>query len=300
MRYLLFLFLLIPLFSHSQKVWVKGVVVSQENGEVIPSVYIGRDSIQNKRAISNNQGEFGFKADLAKGNIYVFSHTAFNRLKYEIKGYHLKRIENDTLDLGEVVLYMRSNLFEPVEISSKKVPEIIFKSQKFSVEDFELIDDRILMLVYEKTLKKSSELVLTDKDQKIISSLFVPGRAQELIHDFRGQVYLKTEEDIYHVRINQNDIILLTKLDREKFKEQLEPVKDSLYEDIYYSDYSELFPKFSYFEYDREDSLVTKVHGIIDQVMMDMFRSEFKYVDVRTKIWAHNLQNEIGERKSVV
>ena len=28
--------------------------------------------------------------------------------------------------------------------------------------------------------------------------------------------------------------------------------------------------------------------------MMDMYQAEFKYVDVRTKIWAHNLQNETG------
>ena len=300
MKYLLILFFLIPIQLLSQTIVVKGRVLSLDESEPIPSIYIGLDSIQRNIAIANNQGYFQFKIKLKKGQLFVFSHSVFDNKVVEITNYHFKRIVNDTLNLGNIKMIFGNKMFEKIEVFSKKIPETVFGSEKFSVEDFELIDNRIIMLVYEKTLKRSSELLLTDENQAIISSVFVPGRGLELVHDFRGEVYLKTEENIFNVRVNQNNIIQLTKLDKEKYATQLEPVKDSLYEDIYFSDFTEIYPKFSYFEFDREDSVYTTIIGIVDDIMMDMYRAEFKYVDVRTKIWAHNLQNETGIDKEEI
>ncbi len=291
-----FIFLLFfPIALFSQKITIVGKVLNMDDHQPIPSVHIGVDSVENSQAATDSKGNFKFTYALSKGQMIYISHMSFETLDFEITKGMLAKVENDTLDLGVLELQIGNKIFDIIEVSSEKLPETVFGSEKFSVEDFEIIkENRILMLVYEKTLKKSSELVLADNDQNELDSYFIPGRAVELVHDFRNKVYLKTESDIYHVSINQNDKIQITKLDMQKFKEQLEPIKDSLYEDVYFSDFSEIYPKFSYFEYDREDTNYTEIRSIVDEVMMDMYRAEFKYVDVRTKIWAHNLQNETG------
>ncbi|MCB0478336.1 MAG: hypothetical protein KDC84_09240 [Crocinitomicaceae bacterium] len=295
MRNVLILFSMLSLSLSAQTVVVKGEVRNVEDHLPIPGVHVSLDSAKRNVGVSNNRGQFAFKAKIRKGQSVYLLHTSFETLDFEITKRHMASIQNDTLDLGSIEMSFGNRIFGPVEVSSEKIPETVFGSEKFSVEDFELIDnDRILMLVYEKTLKRASELILTDASQKIITSYFIPGQAKELVHDFRNQVYLKTEDKIFHVRVNQNDMIQLTELDMKAFREQLEPIEDSLYEDVYFSDFSEIYPKFSYFEYDREDTLYTEIRTIMDQVMMDMYRAEFKYVDVRTKIWAHNLQNETG------
>jgi hypothetical protein len=300
MKSFLLIIILLPAFVFAQSIVIKGRVINQEDQESIPQVYVGLDSVQKNITITDNRGFFHFRYKVKSGQRVIFSHMAFDNIRVDIGRNYLKKVKNDTLDLGVIKMFFGNKIFDRIEVSSDKKPETVFGSEKFSVEDFELIDNRILMLVYEKTLKRSSELVLTDQNQKVISTKFIPGQAVELIHDFRNEVYLKTTDGVYHVKVNQNDFILLTKLDQKKFSEQLEPVKDSLYEDIYFSDYSEIFPKFSYYEYDREDSVYTTVRGVIDELMMDMYRAEFKYVDVRTKIWAHNLQNETGIDKEEI
>lgn len=293
-NYLLLIFLLHgALFA--QQIVVKGKVLNMEDHQPIPGVHICLDSINRNVAVTDNQGTFVFSSKIRKGQQVFLVHTSFETLEFELSRNLLKDVKEDTLDFGALELSFGNRMFGPVEVVSAKKPETVFGSEKFSVEDFELIGkDRILMLVYEKTLKRSSELILTNSDQEILSSYFIPGKAQELVHDFRNQVYLKKENKIFHIDVNQNDHIQMTELDMKAFREQLEPIEDSLYEDVYFSDFSEIYPKFNYFEFDREDSVYTDIKTIVDEVMMDMYRAEFKYVDVRTKIWAHNLQNETG------
>jgi hypothetical protein len=42
------------------------------------------------------------------------------------------------------------------------------------------------------------------------------------------------------------------------------------------------------------DSTYSKIINIKDDLMMELYRSEYKWVDVRTKLWAKNLELETG------
>ena len=54
------------------------------------------------------------------------------------------------------------NTLEGFTVVSKKI-DTIYGTERFSVEDYELIDDnRMILLLYEKNLSKGSKIVLTD------------------------------------------------------------------------------------------------------------------------------------------
>jgi hypothetical protein len=56
----------------------------------------------------------------------------------------------------------------------------------------------------------------------------------------------------------------------------------------------EIYPAFEYGCLDLLDSTYKSILHIQDDLMMELYRSEYKWVDVRTKLWAKNLENQTG------
>jgi hypothetical protein len=55
-----------------------------------------------------------------------------------------------------------------------------------------------------------------------------------------------------------------------------------------------LYPAFDYFAFDQLDSVYKRIAEIEDELMMELYRSEYKWVDVRTKLWAKYKELETG------
>ena len=72
------------------------------------------------------------------------------------------------------------------------------------------------------------------------------------------------------------------------------PIVDTSVSKYYFSNYNPDFPAFDYFTYDLDDSSYRKIAQVEDELMMELYRSEYKWVDVRTKLWAKDMENETG------
>lgn len=203
---------------------------------------------------------------------------------------------NERSDTMRVVIDMVSARMQYVgEVVAKPigVPYKVFTSERLSVADFEIQrNGKLILLAYPKRLKKGSELLYAE-GEKVLNSFQVPGVAHELVRDYRGNTHIVCENSIYGIYV-QEDQIGISTLQKDYFFKYILPIVDTNRSKMYFSDYNELYPAFDYFAYDQIDSTYQKIRQIKDDLMMELYRSEYKWVDVRTKLWAKNKEYQTG------
>ena len=76
--------------------------------------------------------------------------------------------------------------FEDVVVFANKV-DTVFGNDKFSIQDYLLLKgNHLLLLTYNKKLKKDGKLVLTDNNQQIITEFTIPDEPQYLYTSYSG------------------------------------------------------------------------------------------------------------------
>lgn len=187
---------------------------------------------------------------------------------------------------------------DQVEINATYKPFIKFQSEKLSVSDFEIVDDhRLLLLTYPNRLEKGSELILYENDQ-VKNSRIVEFSARQLIHDYRRKIYLRCENKMF--RITPQGEIVMEEVDARQLENYRLPILDSLEEDrLYFSNYVSHYPAYDYYMVTRNDTTYTKIKHLEDEVMLEQYRAEYKWADVRTKLWAWDMEVETGIDREV-
>lgn len=204
-----------------------------------------------------------------------------------------KDLNRDTL---KVTVYMRySKTLEEFVVYPAGVPKPIFTSQRVSVDDFEFLPDgRMLLLTYAKNKKRGTELFLYDGTDIQAEIPFEKDEfGLELIKDFRGNPHVVTDKNVYGITAIDNNVAI-GGLEKEYFMSYIAPIVDTSVSKYFFSNFNDLYPAFEYFSYDLLDSTYRKIANVEDELMMELYRSEYKWVDVRTKLWAKEKENETG------
>lgn len=223
------------------------------------------------------------------------SHVGYEQMDTIVK----LDFANDTLVI-ELLLNVKSYLGKEVVITNPFQPIQLFGSDRLSVQDFELVDDeKMVLLTYERKLNKGAEVLLVDDKQTILFATRAGNNAQELIRDFRGNIHLRTESSIFHLIPSEDDLSIY-RMDKDYYEKYVEPIIDTVDNKVYFSNFQEIYPAVDYFSFDRLDSLYLKITQVTDQVMMEMYLAEYKYVDVRTKLWAREMEQELGVDKEII
>jgi len=228
------------------------------------------------------------------------------QLRFQFIGYSPRTITLDGAKIAEapttgyvlnVKLYFQSTILDTFVISGKPIE--VFGSELISVEDFEFWDeDRLILLTYEKTLKKGSKVVLTDQDQTILSTHYVPKEAESLYRDYEGNINLMCKGAVYLVELEHGELIL-TKRDPQHFSKEVVPIIDTVENKVYLSNYHTDYPAFDYYTWARGDSVPDHLTFIVDDWLMEIYRSEFKYLPPRQKLEAVRLGMEFDIDKEV-
>jgi hypothetical protein len=184
-----------------------------------------------------------------------------------------------------------------VVISNPYKPQEIFSSERISVADFELLDDgNMLLLVYERKLNKGAELLVVDMNQKVLYSKDVGADAQHLFRDFRGLIHLMYKSRLDYVYI-ENEIFDLVPLDKQYYQRYVAPIIDTSKTKFYFTNYRETYPAAEFFVYDALDSTYAKISKVSDDIMLEMYQTEYLWVDTRTKLWARQMEQQTGMAK---
>jgi hypothetical protein len=180
-----------------------------------------------------------------------------------------------------------------VDISGIYKPEVKFGSDTLSVSDYVLIDDRHqVLLTYPKRLDKGSELIWLE-DEEIEGRREIQGVAKSLITDFQGTIYLRCENDDF--KVDPDKLLNLTVVNTRELENYVLPIIDSLeLSRVYFSNYNPYYPAYDYFMVEKTDTSYTKLRHIEDDLMMEQYRAEYKWADVRTKLWAWDMEAETG------
>jgi hypothetical protein len=80
----------------------------------------------------------------------------------------------------------------------------------------------------------------------------------------------------------------LGQIPKDNFFQYVTPIVDTNASKLYFSNFNKDYPIFDYVIFDINDSTYRSILNIKDDMMMELYRSEYKWVDVRTKIWAQN------------
>ncbi|MEX1001863.1 MAG: hypothetical protein WDZ35_07100 [Crocinitomicaceae bacterium] len=281
---------------HAQKLVLYGDIVDVE-GDPVKGVKVFLSKTPKTYVLSDKNGRFYLSYQKDASDSLKFQTIKFAPYSTIIS----KRMEKRALRKNDSIYFeivMPDRMFDIFEVRPN-TPDTLFGTQEYSVEDFSFLPDgRMILLTYEKTLKKGAVLRLLDSNQTVINKYYVLGDAVELTEDYRGNIHLIGEERIYLIRVVRDHIRALQE-SREYYFKYVAPIIDTIGSNIYFSNFSEIYPAFDYLEFDREDSSYSTILQVEDSSMMEFYRAEFKYVDVRTKIWAHQKQIETGIDKEV-
>ena len=295
MKYIILLLLFVNVsFSNAQNV-IELSLVDRKTDEPIRNATI---SISNNDSTvklkSNNNGEVIFECKEGRTS-FVITHFKYNEKKF------VRKIDNekDTLFLKIEMDYIKEQIVDEMVVSAPGIPQIVYGSKQLHVSDFEILEDgNLILLTYPKQLKKGSKLLIYN-GKKVIGNFDVPQKAKELIHDYRGNAHIVCETEVLGIQLDGNSFGI-SKLDRNYYMRYILPIVDSNDTKLFFSNFSEDYPAFDYFYYDQEDSTYSKILGISDDLMMELYRSEIKWVDVRTRIWAKNQERETGVEAEVI
>jgi len=283
------------LVLNAQHITIAGKLVDVDN-HVIANARCYFLSNPDDKVRTNRSGQFYIPYKSGMFDTLRFEHVAFENKSIYISKKLEKKAVNDTIYL---TITLKDKSMDVVYINASALPDTLFGTQEYSVEDFEFDKNgNLVLLTYEKNLKSGSELKLVGVDNEILDKFLIPEEAIELQTDFRNNIHLLTEEKIYLVTIESQQFKIYLE-DRDYYFRYVAPIIDTIGDCIYFSNYSSLYPAFDYFEFHRKDSVYKKMLKVEDVFMMELYRSEFKYVDVRTKLWAHQKQLETGIDKEI-
>ena len=286
--------LLLGLNLNAQDITVYGVVQNSE-GDSLPLAIVKYGSAPQYYVRTNKKGQYEFKIQKKLLKEIKIDYVQYQNLIYSVTAKDFALLKNGRLELNFI---MTDRVLGTVIVGSN-TPETFFKSEEYSVADFEIDKNkRTILLTYPKKLQKGSDIKLLDNQQKVIDTYHFSGRAIELQTDYRKNVHLISKEQVYLVVI-ENDKIHLLKENRAYYFQFVSPILDTLNHNIYYSNYSDIYPAFTYFQFNRTDSIYTPLLGVIDEPMMEQYRAEYKFSDVRTRLWAANKEIESGIDKEV-
>ena len=274
-------------------------VIDKKTGEPIPNI---------NATISLNNAKSFFQSGYQKAKFILkipqktdiqasFTHPIYETGKLNFTA--LLRSNEDTLFKEINLVSSRMQYVNQVVVKPIGTPYTVYESTRLSVADFEISPNgKLILLTYPKRLKKGSELLLYEENGKVLNSFEVPGEAQELVRDYRGNAHIVCKDNVLAIMTNENSFEV-AQLDKDYFAKYVMPIIDTNRSKMYFSNFSSNYPAFDYFAYDQYDSTYTKIKNVIDKLMMEMYLSEFKFVDQRTKLWAHQKQLDTGIPKEV-
>mgnify|MGYP000843910001 FL=1 len=290
----IFLFLFIILLTPAKaqdSLYVHIQLLDKKTGDVVPNVNVtvlnGSDRM--RILTSTQKGTIGFYAQ--KGG---FVKTSYSHPIYQSSGKDISiPSSGDTLRQEVLLTAEKFTNLGDVVIKPVGTPYTVYGSQRLSVADFEIQKDgTFILLAYPKRLTKGSELLVYN-GQDVINSFQVPGIAKELTRDFRGNAHIVCEENVFGVHVDEGRVEIAN-LPKEYFAKYVMPIVDTNQSNVYFSNFNPDYPAFDYFSFDQLDSAYSKIVSIEDKLMMELYRAEYKWADVRIKLWAKQKELETG------
>lgn len=280
----------------AQTYTIKGIITDKTEQNIrIPDVKIFFKSNPKNLVHSNSKGEYSLTFECKETDTLVFFHAGFETLTKIFTPKSLKNYPNKIIifnpQLSSPTLFEHTVRFQKVDT--------VFGNVDYSVQDYLLLNDKkMLLLVYNKTAEKGTELWYTDANQKAISTYSIPQQVRQLFTDYAKNNYLVCQKSVFLINIRNHELFLRT-VSLEDFYGFHNRILDTIQENYYYSDYNALYPAVQFFCTQRNDTTQHLLREVKDDFMMELYRAQYKYVSGRDKLWAYRKEQETGIDKEI-
>ena len=263
--------------SFNTKKPISGAVVKWSNGKQF--------------AVTDEQGEFAIPSS---NNGYVVQSI----------GYY----DYTTTKIGRVI-ELTEQIYQMPVLSITDKPDSVFGSVKYSVGDFVWWNGKLTMLLYEheKLMKPAYEkrdlwedawIAQVDSFGKIVSSFHINEPAERFHLAPTGACFVLTENSVF--QLQSEPFLHLDKLSYLSFRQEFEPICGFLNSNIVFHTFTEEYPEFSFYLLKKDSADPVEIEHVADSLTMELFKSEYKYMDGRAKRIAYQYELDYGVPKEIV
>jgi hypothetical protein len=242
-------------------------------------------------AVTDEQGEFAIPSS---NNGYVVQSI----------GYY----DYTTTKIGRVI-ELTEQIYQMPVISITDKPDSVFGSIKYSVGDFVWWNGKLTMLLYqrEKLLKPANEtrdlwedawIAQIDSFGKIVTSFHINEPAERFHLTPTGLCFVLTENSVF--QLQAEPFLHLDKLSYTSFRQEFEPICGFLQSNIVFNTFTEEYPEFSYYLLKEGSKEPIELERVADSLTMELFKSEYKYMNGRAKRIAYQYELDYGVPKEIV
>ncbi len=271
------------------------VLKDRSTGRPIEKVHL-RDPSSHMIWISDQEGKV-FLDGVRFPVKLIASHVAFEELQIEMTGHEFVN--------GSFVILLdpRMVMLDPIEITTPG-PQIVHQPADLHVGAYHINDDGVWVLVYERSqlwhreqnageqVLRGARLHLLDTLFRQIASAYFESDVKALHHDHLQRTIVETRSDAY-VAERYTDRIKLTRIDLPALRSLLQ-WKAAIAGHLIGSDQEESYPAFSYIALDTITLETRSICTVEDRHLMQLFRSQYKYMSGRDKVIAMDLELQTG------
>lgn len=301
-RALLIVMSMLPVPATAQGTWLRGTVTDVE-GHALSDVHIQAGGARS--AITDARGVFLLRFPTSGRLDLVLSHVSKERLARTVH-----RVPG--ADTTHVHLRMVPGMQHLPELTIRpRGPEVVHQDPVMHVGDHRVNDEGVWVLEYRQVqlwhpadnpgeqLFRDARLVLLDTAFRPLATTALPGRVRQLHLDHQDRLIVEGEQLAWFAQVEAGRIELQP-VDREVLHGAILPWSAHIPHRLIGNDRIDHWPAFHHFAHDTATAVTAVVHTVIDELMMALFRSQYKYMSGRDKVQAMDLGRALGLDPEVV
>lgn len=240
---------------------VAGRIINAVSGEPIENANV---LIQNSftGTSTNELGEFKLSYNSLPLSLEI-THISFKEkiLRYE---FH---------PLGDLQIALEPAVEElsQITISSQRI-DTLYADEEYSIIDYELVEEGILLLVFKARLTNSALVLLDDKNKPKLELNVLPGKPLALICDCLGNIQLILKDKIAQINITENQLFLLNPYSHEEYKKVMSGCLFMIGKKIYFEEFARNYLAKRLFYIDTTDRSNHLMAEIADQEKLEFLR----------------------------
>ena len=284
------------IFAQDNRLLVLGKIISGKDSVPMEGVIVTCKNPA-RNAHSDKNGHYAILLDWKAGQVLEFRMLGYKTETRTITATLLNKAIGDTLHID---LVMQPEIKELTTFVLKSGPDTVIGNWHFFIEDYLFYEnDKFLLLTFEKTLK-NAKVMLTDENEKIISTVDVPVEAVELYKDYQGHYNVMCKDSAFRIHVFPDNRIQLMALPYQDFCDRMLPCVDTIGGRIIFSNYNRDYPAFTWFAYDPTDTSVHPIRGIVDKELLAQYDWEFDYLKPRDRLYARKMEAYTGIDKRII
>lgn len=268
-----FLLLVCYYQASTQSFEFNGIIYGSESKNPVANVNI-KIAGESIGTTSDELGNFNIIIDKIPCTL-ILSH-----ISYEKQYMKLNTIETK---LRSIILHHKTYTLNEINISDKKVEELL-KKTKFFVYDFIIFENRLLLIVFDEKNFSKTKLVLLDLQGEIITTKSIK-KPEKLYKDCLGTCHLISNDTAYQIYFDNSKLQLIYPVGFNEFEELMYPCLAELNNKIYFKKYYYNDQILSYYYIDKITNAYREISYISDKVGLTILNDLERHINTRKNVY---------------